>query len=177
MLKGINFLNWTGRFSIFFSLAVPIYVFASENYKEENNEDFKIHITLASLMLFVILTTYMYWDKPDKSVIWKALDRLTVLTIGVLLLVYGDSDVRIFILLGIFFYLLGIGNGFQDFQSYIYHTVFRYFFGFSTILYLIDRQPWKSLFLSLLSVLSIMTLYLTTKDVDGIKPKYSDFIL
>lgn len=57
----INFLNSIGRYSIFYTAAAPIYIFASGEYEDPPK------LALAILIITVIITTLAYWEKSGKK--------------------------------------------------------------------------------------------------------------
>ena len=135
-----NFLNSIGRYSIFYTLAAPIYIFASGEYEDPPK------LALAILILTVILTTLFYWKNPDKNFKWKIADRLIASSIVIVSFIFGNNDTKSFAGAAAYFYLLGQSGDFKNFNSYINHIVFRFFAGLGVLLYIVDSNLWNPIF-------------------------------
>ena len=162
MLKGYDLMRAFGRYSIVGALAAPIYVFASGEYHDPPK------LAISILILFVILTTYMYWgiSNMEKTVFWKIADRCVVLALMILPLVYGDNDTRTFIALGAYFYFLGYSSSWVDHNGHLNHAAFRYFAALGLILYLVkdSDKVYQDVFVGLVSLILISGSYLIIKD-------------
>ena len=84
----VTFLNQISRFSILYALAAPIYVFATEEYKDPPK------LALAILILIVIITTLNYWNKPEKKYKWMIADRLIAVAIIIVAFIYGNNEIE-----------------------------------------------------------------------------------
>lgn len=136
----INFLNSIGRYSIFYTAAAPIYIFASGEYEDPPK------LALAILIITVIITTLAYWKNPGKNFKWKIADRLIASSIVIVAFIFGNNDTKALAGAGVYFYLLGHSGDFKNFNSYINHIVFRFFAGLAVLLYIIDSDLWNPIF-------------------------------
>ena len=110
MLGDFNFLRSLLRFSVLNILIIPVYIFASDKYKN------KEMLAIAILSLLVIFTTVFYWTNKNKNnLLWKYSDRLIVLSILIILLYYGRDNENIigFISLGSLYYFLAANLAFN----------------------------------------------------------------
>jgi len=162
MLKGYDLMRAFGKYSIIFSLSAPIYVFASGEYTDGAK------LALSILIILVNITTYFYWSFKDmkKSVFWKIADRLTVVSLLVIPAIFGDNDVRTFLALSVYFYLLGYSSDWVDHNGHLNHAAFRFFGAFGVILYIVKPSDdvVKIVFLSLLLTILVSGAYLIIKD-------------
>lgn len=163
-MSGLELMFSFGKYSIFLTLLGPIYIFASGEYKDIPK------LILSILILFVILTTYMYWDGSvtgmAKNKIWKFLDRGAATAIGVIPLIFGDNDARTYIALGMYFYLLGVSSNWNTHNGHLNHNAFRYLFSIGLILYAVreDQPLYKNLFIGLTTFLFVTGTYLIIKN-------------
>ena len=137
----VNFLRSVGRFSILYVLAAPIYIFSTDEYKDPPK------LALAILILFVVLTTLIYWKKPSKNLKWKITDRATAVAIMIVAFIYGDHDTRAFVGAGVYFYLLGHSGEWKNYNSFINHIVFRFFAGIGVLMYIVNDELWNPIFI------------------------------
>jgi len=162
MLKGYDLMRAFGKYSIVFSLSAPIYIFASKEYED------RAKLALAILIILVNVTTYYYWSFKDmkKSIFWKIADRLTVVSLLIIPAIYGDNDVRTFLALSVYFYLLGYSSDWIDHNGHLNHVAFRFFGAFGVVLYIVKSSDStvKTVFLSLLLAILISGAYLIIKD-------------
>lgn len=157
----LNFLSNIGKYSIFFFLAGPIYVFSTDNYKN----DYKLSIAI--LTIVVAITTYFYWgNSNEKDIFWKFLDRAIASSIIILTFIEGDKYIRGFIGASIFLFLLGQSGGFVSHYSYINHIGFRSFGATAVLLYLAsDNSDVRKIFLSLNLFFTFFLVYLSIKQI------------
>ena len=162
MLKGYDLMRAFGKYSIIFSLSAPIYVFASGEYTDGAK------LALVILIIFVNVTTYFYWSFKDmsKSFFWKIADRLTVVSLLLIPLIFGNNDVRTFLALAVYFYLLGYSSDWVDHNGHLNHAAFRFFGAFGVILYIVKPTDdvVRIVFLSILLAILISGSYLIIKD-------------
>lgn len=162
MLKGYEMMRAFGRYSIFFTLAGPIYIFASGEY----HDPYKL--TIAILIFLVILTTYMYWGKKDmkKTLFWKIADRSVVLALVLIPLILGNNDARTFLALAAYFYFLGYASAWNDHNGHLNHAAFRYFAGLGLIMYVVKESDkvYQDVFVGLVTLILIVGSYLIIKD-------------
>ena len=160
----LNFFRQIGRFSILYVLAAPIYIFATEEYKTTaDNPNGDIKLSLAILITFVVLTTLFYWRNPRKNKIWRILDRLTVVSIMTLTVIYGNNDSRAFIGAGVYFYLLGRSGEWKNYNSYINHIVFRFFAGIAVLIFIVTDDLANGLFLLFNFLIIIGLIFINVK--------------
>ena len=168
-MNGLELIFSFGRYSIFLTLLGPVYIFASGEYKDPPK------LAIAILTIFVILTTYMYWDKKlnemNKNIIWKILDRLTAATIVILPLIYGDGDARLFLSLGIYFYLLGSSSNWNTYNGHLNHNAFRYLSSIGLILYIVRREQtlYTNLFAALSTILFVFGTFLIIRNTKNLR--------
>lgn len=156
-----SFFNQIGRFSILYTVAAPIYIFASGEYKKGNGEIDAPKLSIAILISFVILTTLQYWKSPKKNFKWKILDRLTAISIMLITAIYGEDEAKAFFGAAAYFYLLGYSAGWKDHNSIISHVAFRFFGSAAVLMYVVDKSPWNQVFL-LLNFLIVLGLVFTS---------------
>lgn len=161
MIGDFNFLRSLLRFSVLNILVIPIYIFASEKYKN------KEMLAIAILSLLVIVTTVFYWTNKNKNnTLWKYSDRLIVLSILIILLYYGRDNKNIigFISLGCLYYFLGMSDTFKESDSYLNHMLFRYFCGLALIIYVAD-EPYRDIFIGIMTLFLLICIYYSVKDI------------
>ena len=156
-----SFFNQIGRFSILYTIAAPIYIFASGEYKKDNGDIDGPKLAIAILITFVILTTLQYWKAPKKNFKWKILDRLTAISIMIITAIYGEDEAKAFFGAAVYFYLLGYSAGWKDHNSIISHVAFRFFGSAAVLMYVVDKSPWNQVFL-LLNFLIVLGLVFTS---------------
>ena len=166
MLKGYDMMLAVGRYSILLSLTAPIYVFASGEY----NDGGKLAVSI--LTLVVILTTYMYWTKSDleKSGFWRYFDRSVAASLIIIpfALASGKNrwNIRTFLLLSVYFYLIGWSSYWEDHNGHLNHAAFRYFGALGIILYIVKESDrvYQDVFVGLATIGLIISSYLVIKD-------------
>ena len=155
----VNFLNQISRFSILYALSAPIYVFATEEYKDPPK------LALTILILLVIITTVNYWNKPEKKYNWMIADRLIAVAIVILAFIYGNNETKAFLGASVYFYLIGRSGQFKDYNSFINHIAFRFFAGVGVLMYLADSELWNPIFLTSNIVFVIAILFVNVNNV------------
>ena len=148
----IDFFNFLGRYSVFFILVYPIYLFS---VGDEN--DYK-KLSVCLVAIGIVITTYFYWIREwKKNYFWKYADRILVLTLVILLLVFGKDETWPFIVMSALFYTNGYMNSFTNQNSYICHTIFRFFAGVALNQY-ITEAPYSQIFLGISAFLTFLLL-------------------
>lgn len=155
----VTFLNQISRFSILYALAAPIYVFATEEYKDPPK------LALAILILIVIITTLNYWNKPEKKYKWMIADRLIAVAIIIVAFIYGNNESKAFLGASVYFYLLGRSGEFKNYNSFINHTAFRFFAGVAILIYLADSELWNPIFLTTNILFVIAIIFVNVNNV------------
>ena len=167
MLKGYDMMLAVGRYSILLSLTAPIYIFASGEYHDGGK------LAVAILTFVVILTTYMYWTKKDltRQGFWRYFDRAVAASLVIIPFVLADGekrwDIRTFLLLSIYFYLLGWSSSYwKDHNGHLNHAAFRYFGALGIILYIVKESDkvYQDVFVGLATLGLIISSYLVIKD-------------
>lgn len=155
----LNFLSKVGSYSIFFYLAAPLYIFLTDNYKDNYK------LAIAILILCVVVTTYFYWGRDkEKYGIWRYLDRLVASSIIVLAFIKADKYARGFLGASLYFFFIGQSGSFKNYNSYINHVAFRTFAGLGLISYITsDNLTYQTIFVVLNVVFSIFLIYLNIK--------------
>jgi len=166
MLKGYDMMLAVGRYSILLSLTAPIYIFASGEYHDGGK------LAIAILTFVVILTTYMYWTKSDleKSGFWRYFDRSVAASLVIIPFVLANGknkwNIRTFLLLSVYFYLLGWASYWKDHNGHLNHAAFRYFGALGIILYIVKESDrvYQDVFVGLATLGLIISSYLVIKD-------------
>ena len=160
MVGDFDLLNKILRYSIVNILIIPIYIFATESKRSQDQM-----LAIAILSISVVVTTYYWWEKVNfQPTIWKYIDRAVATSLVVLIFYYGDNISRGFTSLGILFYIMGMSDTFKESDSYLNHMLFRYFAGLGLIIYIAD-EPYKDIFIGISSLFTLYCLYYSVKDI------------
>ena len=159
------FLNQIGRFSILYTIAAPIYIFVTEEYKNQDGTIDAPKLAIAILILCVIASTIIYWKNPKKHGIWQIIDRGIATSILALAFAYGNNNSKVFAGASAYFYLLGNSGNWQNYNSFINHIVFRFFGGLAILMYIIEKPLWNGIFVLFNFLVILGLLYMNLKNV------------
>ena len=164
-MPSVSFFNQIGRFSILYVLAAPIYIFATEEYKNPDGSINSPKLAIGILILSVIVSTIIYWKNPKDFPIWQKIDRAIAVSILAIAFAYGNNNSKVFVSAGAYFYLLGHSGNWQNYNSFINHIVFRFFGGLGVLMYIVEEKFWNGIFVLFNFLFIFWLLFLNLKEI------------